>query len=64
MSQLTQLADGPHPAKPLFDELAFLLADRIAGMPRRGTSLTDRDIEDREDLDGHTSLTIPGRHRV
>src|ERR1700692_2374353 len=37
MPQLPQPADGLHPAEDLFDQLPFLLADQVAGMPRGAT---------------------------
>src|SRR5450759_552983 len=33
MPQLPQAADGLHPAEDLFDQLPFLLADEVAGVP-------------------------------
>ena len=35
VAQLAQAANRFHPAEALFDELPFLLTDRVAGMPRR-----------------------------
>src|SRR6266850_5693399 len=34
MPELAQTADGLQPAKDLLDQFPFLLADRVAGMPR------------------------------
>ena len=57
MPELTQAADGLHPAKDLFHEFPFPLTHVVARVPRRPVSMATENCT----LLGRTSRAVMGR---